>query len=162
MNPIKLHYTERLIRRGVKAYWLRIMGWRWPAAFLLALASLVYSIVAGDRSWIVGMLGSALAMLVIFAVTLYVAHHRGSVGRFRSMRSPEATLEVGDEKFRMTSDVGSSEMRWDTVTEIWRFPEFWLMFFSRAQFITLPLADLNDEAREVILDRVKSHGGKVR
>jgi YcxB-like protein len=162
MDEIKLHYTEPLVRRAVKAFWLRVMGWRWPAVLLLVLVSLVYSVAAGYRSWSVGVTGSVLAMGVIFAVSLYVVHYRGSVGRFRSMHSPEATLEVGDDKFRMTSDVGSSEMRWDTVTEIWRFPEFWLMFFSRAQFVTLPLSDLDGEAREVILGRVKSHGGKVR
>jgi len=162
MNPIKLHYSEPLIRRAVKTFWFRVTGWRLFTALFLLLAFLVYSIVAGDRSWSVGVTGSVLAIGVIFSVTLYVVHYRVSVGRFRSMHTPEATLEVGDERFRMTSDVGSSEMRWDIVTEIWRFPEFWLMFFSRAQFVTLPLADLDGEAREVILGRVKSHGGKVR
>jgi hypothetical protein len=49
-----------------------------------------------------------------------------------------------------------------TVTAVRCFPEFWLMLFSRAQFVTLPLADLDIEARELILDRVKSHGGNVR
>jgi YcxB-like protein len=162
MNPIKLHYTEPLIRRAVKAFWLRDTGWHGFAALILGLALLIYFVAAGDRSWSVGVLGSVLAMAVIFSALRYLGQYRASVGRFRSMHTPEATLEVGDEKFRMTSDVGSSEMRWDTVTEIWRFPEFWLMFFSRAQFVTLPLTDLDNEARELILDRVKSHGGKVR
>jgi hypothetical protein len=112
MNPIKLHYTEPLIRRAVKAFWLRVMDWRWAAALLLALASLVYSIAVGDRSWTVGMLGSALTMAVIFSALRYMGQYRTSVGRLRSMHSPEATLEVGDDNFRMTSDVGSSEMKW--------------------------------------------------
>jgi hypothetical protein len=162
MNPIKLHYTEPLIRRAVKKFWFRVTGWRLFTALFLLLAFLVYSIVAGDRSWSVGVTGSVFAMGVIFAVTLYVLHYRTSVGRLRSMHTPEATLEVGDEKFRMTSDVGSAEMKWDSVTAVWRFPEFWLMFFSRAQFVTLSLADLDCEARQVILDRVKSHGEKIR
>jgi YcxB-like protein len=162
MDEIKLHYTEPLVRRAVKAFWLRDTGWHGFAALLLGLVLLVYSVAAGDRSWLVGVFGSVLAMGVLFSALRYLGHYRASVGRFRSMHSPEATLEVGDEKFRITSDVGSSEMRWDTVTKIWRFPEFWLMFFSRAQFVTLPLADLDGEAREVILGRVKSHGGKVR
>jgi hypothetical protein len=40
-------------------------------------------------------------------------------------------------------------------------PTFWLLFLSRAQFITLPLADLDTEARSFILDRAKSHGARV-
>ena len=77
------------------------------------------------------------------------------------MQSPEATFEVGDDRFRITSDVGSSELLWSTITEVWQFPEFWLLFFSRAPFITLPLADLDNEARELILSRATSHGAKI-
>jgi hypothetical protein len=29
-------------------------------------------------------------------------------------------------------------MRWSTVKEIWRFPDFWLLLFSKAQFATIP------------------------
>jgi hypothetical protein len=44
---------------------------------------------------------------------------------------------------------------------VWQFRDFWLLFFSPAQFITLPLADLDSEARDLILSRVRSHGAKV-
>jgi len=77
------------------------------------------------------------------------------------MQSPLATFEVGDERFRVTSDVGSSELSWGAIIEVWQFSEFWLLFFSRAQFITLPLADLNSEAQELILSRLKAHGVKI-
>jgi hypothetical protein len=77
------------------------------------------------------------------------------------MRVPEATIELGEERFRVTSDVGMSELDWSTVIEVSRYPEFWLLFFSRAQFITLPAADLSAEAREFILAKVKSCIAKV-
>jgi hypothetical protein len=82
--------------------------------------------------------------------------------RFRQMRKPEGTFEPGQDMFRMTSDVGSTELSWKTVTEVWRCPDFWLLFFSRSQFVTLPTADLSGEACEFILDRIESHGGKVK
>lgn len=77
------------------------------------------------------------------------------------MRSPEAIFELGEERFRITSDVSTSELAWSTITEVWRFPEFWLLFLSPAQFITVPVADLDSDACEFILGRVKSQGGKV-
>ena len=161
MKMFKLHYSEALIRSAVWAFWRRVTGWRYFVAIALVLGSFIYSISSGDRSWLVGVSASVLCLPVIFSVALYVIHYRGAITRFRRMQSPEATFEAGDDRFRVTSDVGSSEMSWSTVTEVWQFPEFWLLFFSRAQFITLPLADLDSEARELILDRAKSHGAKV-
>lgn len=161
MKQFKLHYSEALIRSAVWAFWRRVTGWRYFVAIALVLGSFIYSVSSGDRSWRVGMSASILCLAVIFAVALYVIHYRGAITRFRRMELPEATFEAGDDRFRVTSDVGSSELSWSTIIEIWQFPEFWLLFLSRAQFITLPLADLDTEARDLILNRAKSHGAKV-
>jgi YcxB-like protein len=161
MKMFKLHYSEPLIRSAVWAFWRRVTGWRYFVAIALVLGSFIYSVSSGDRSWWVGVSASILCLAVIFAVALYVIHYRGAIIRFRRMQSPEATFEAGDDRFRVTSDVGSSELSWSTITEVWQFPEFWLLFLSRAQFITLPLADLDSEARKLILSRAKLHGAKV-
>lgn len=162
MKPIKLHYSEALVLGAVRAFWFRVTGWRFfiPMAILFGL--LVYSLRAGDRSWSVGVTGTVFALGVIFAVALYVVHFRASLGRLRRMRSPEAVFEPSDQSFRATSDLGATDVAWNAISEVWRFPDFWLLFLSRAQFITLPLADLDSEARELILSCLKSHGSKIR
>jgi len=76
------------------------------------------------------------------------------------MRVPEATLEVGEDRFQVSSDVGTSELEWSAVTEIWSFPEVILIFLSRAQFMTIPTADFDTNARESILSKARSHGVK--
>src|SRR5436190_1746859 len=139
MKVYQLHYSEALIRNAVWAFWRRVTGWRYFVAIALAVGAFIYSVMSGDRSWRVGVSASIFCLAVIFAVALYFIHFRGSMTRFRRMQSPEATFEAGDDRFRVTSDVGSFEMPWSTVTEVWQFPEVWLLFFSRAQFITLPL-----------------------
>lgn len=161
MNSFQLHYSESLIRKAVWAFWWRATGWRFFIGMAMVLAPLIYMVANGERSWWVGVCAAVFCLGVIFTVALYVVHYRGAITRFRRMKSPEATFEVEDERFRVTSDVGSSELSWSTIIEVWQFPDFWLLFFSRAQFITLPLADLDDEARELILSRAKSHGAKV-
>jgi len=103
-----------------------------------------------------------LALAVIFAATLYFVHYRASLTRFRRMNSPDATLEMGAETFRLASDVGNSEMPWRAITQIWRFRDFWLVFLSPAQFITLPLADLDVEAREFLLEKVKPFKARIK
>ena len=161
MTKITLHYSEALIRCAVRSFWWRTTGWLYFLALLLVLASLGYAIWNGDRSWWVGVLGAVLGLSLVFVVTLYVVHYRGSLKRLRRMRVPEATFEIDEDRFRLSSDVGTSEMAWSTITEVWRFPDCWLLFLSRAQFITLPAADLDATARESILTKVKSHGAKV-
>jgi len=155
MEPLRLHYSEALVRRAVRAYWWAETGWSFvvPLALLAAwFASLVWR---GDRSWWVGALGSLLAFCVLISATVYVTHYRGSLRRFRRMRVPEATLELGPERVCLASDVGTGEMEWRAFTSVRRFPDFWLLYLSRAEFITLPTADLPDDARAFILGKVK-------
>jgi hypothetical protein len=161
MKPFKLHFSEALVRSAVWAFWRRVTGWKYWLAIALLLGSFIYGLWSGDRSWFVGASGTILALGIAFAIAIYAIHFRGSIARLRRMKSPEATFEVGEDRFRITSDVGSSELSWKTVTEVWQFPEFWLLFFSPAHFITLPLADLDNDARELILSRAKSHGAKI-
>jgi len=161
MTSIRLHYSEALIRRAVQRFWWRTTGWRYVGAFLVVAGSFFYLLWSGDRSWWVGLFGAVLALAVVFAVALYAIHYRASVGRFRRMRTPEATIELGEERFRVSSDVGTSELAWSAVTEVWLFPEFLLLFFSAAQFITIPTADLDTNSRDFILAKARANGAKV-
>lgn len=159
MEPITLRYTEWLLRKAVRAFWWRTVDWTYVAAFVLVLCTFSHLVWTGDRSWLVGILGSVLGLAVVFAVALYVVHYRNTLGRFRRLRTPEATLELGEERFRLSSDVGTSEMAWSAVTEVWTFPEFLIVFFSKAQFVTLPTSDLGPHARDFILDKATARKG---
>ena len=161
MEAITLRYSEALLRRAVRAFWWRTTGWTYVAAFALLSCASSYLVWKGDRSWLVGVLGAVLVLAITFAVALYIIHYRGTIGRLRRMRTPEATIEIGEEKFRISSDVGTSELAWTAVTEVWSFPEFLLVFLSKAQFITLPTKDLGAHACELILSKAMANGAKV-
>ena len=161
MIRVTLHYSEALVRRAVGAFWWRTTGVRYVVALSLVLLGLCLRVADGDRSWVVGLLGAGLALGVFFAVALYVVHYRGSLARFRRMRVPEATLEGGEERLCIRSDVGGSDVVWSAITEVWTFPDVWLLFLSRAQFITLGTADLDSAARHYIREKVKANGGKI-
>lgn len=161
MEPLRLQYSEALIRKAVGAFWQRTFGWRFVIAIGLVLVSLLIGLRLGDRSWWIGVSGTAACVGIAFGITFYVAQYRGSLARLRAMKVPEARFEAGEERFRITSDLGSSEMPWSIITEVWQFPGFWLLMFTRAQFITLPLEHVPKEARRLILERVRASGGKV-
>ena len=160
-EPITLRYSEALVRRAVGAYWRRTIGWGYVAAMLCMVAVLTLSLVRGDRSWWFGMTATVLVIGIACAVALHVVHTRGSLARLRAMKSPEAVFQPGEERFRITSDIGTSELAWSAISGVWCYPDFWLLFLDRAQFITLPLEHVTPDARQFILDRIRAHGGKV-
>jgi hypothetical protein len=77
------------------------------------------------------------------------------------MRVPIATIEFDEEHFRLSSDAGTSELLWAAVKEVWSFPEFILVFLSKAQFFTLPMSDLGKEGCDLILAKARAKGAKI-
>ena len=110
----------------------------------------IWLIVHGDRSWVVGALVATLLFAAVFFVTLYAVHFRNSVGKFRQLKVPEATMLCDEEKFTITSELGSVTLPWSSITEVWRYPRFWLILFGPAQFSTLPLDCLDPETQAFI------------
>ena len=154
MKGTRLRYSEPLLREAVRHFVFRSirrgLGLRFVVVLALVAAATVYLIVHGDRSWFVGVIGSLFAFVGLFFAIIYVAHFRNTVGRFRQMRVPEATLSCSEDQFTLKSELGSATMPWSSITEVWRHPHFWLIIFSPSQFSTLPLDCLDDEARAFI------------
>ena len=160
MNETKLHYSEPLLREAVRSFFFRAVIRGFGPLFFVACGLLVvclaYLLWSGDRSWTVGAFAAGLAFVGILFLVIYLAHYRNTIGRFRQMRSPEATLSYDDERFTLTSELGSATMPWSSITEVWRFPRFWLLLFSRSQFVTLPLDALDDSTKDFITQKTKT------
>jgi len=77
------------------------------------------------------------------------------------MASPTATLEVSELEFSFSSSHGTSNLKWTAISEVWVFENMWLFLFSKAQFSTIPLVGIPQEAKDYMLSKIKSSGGKV-
>jgi hypothetical protein len=156
-----LMYSEALVRRAIFQFWRRTVGWGFPIALLICAVGVVSMLMRGDKSWLVGLVGAVFVLGVAIFVQLYLSHYRNSMAKFRALQNARASLSLDSATFTLTSSEGSSTIPWKTVSEIWKFEEFWLLLFSKAQFVTLPLESLTDEMRSIISDRVREAGGKV-
>jgi hypothetical protein len=161
LHKTTLNYTESLLRQAVYAFWRRTVGVGFFVALSLLACSLAWMLWQGDRSWAVGAVGAFLFFGFGFAALVYVVHLRNTLGKFRAMGAASAELELGEASFVVSSSLGSSTLAWSAVTEVWRFESFWLVLFSKAQFVTLPLACVGPEMQAFIVSRVLSAGGKV-
>jgi hypothetical protein len=160
-QTVTLEYSEPLLRKAVFAFWCRTVGVGFFIALAMTLCSFAYLVWVGERSWFVGALGAVLIFGMGFAFMVYFVHMRNTLAKFRGMDASMATLALEDASFTMSSGLGTTSLPWSTVTELWRYPSFWLLLFSKGQFVTLPLASVPVQAQDFILNRVSAAGGKV-
>jgi hypothetical protein len=129
---------------------------------VLLTGYLVIVVREGNAGWTVGVLGAILAMGYVFLVLAYVNPLRQDLATLRAMGLPQGTLDIDDDGFTVTSEMGQATLPWRSVQEVWRYPGFWLLLLSPSQYITLPLEDLSEAMQTEMLARVQQHGGKAR
>jgi hypothetical protein len=156
-----LRYTEALVAQAVRHYWRRTVGLGIFVAVALMIAFLIWRIANGDRSWIVGLSAAVALFGVLMPITVYVVHYRSSMSKFREMSEPIAEMVADEDEFTLSSDRGTASLKWALVKEVWRFETIWLLLFSKAQFVTLPVKDVPEPMQLFILDRVRATGGKI-
>ena len=161
MDAIKLRYSEDFICEAIRSYWWKQIGPIFPVVTLLLALFLGYRIINGDRTWLEGMLGTVIVLGLAVMMASYYVHLRRALQRLERMKKPEATLELGDDQFRISSDVGSSEIKWSLISHVWCFDNVWLLFFSAGEFMTLPIKGMSPEAKSFIISKAKANGAKV-
>ncbi len=154
MQEVRLRYSEQLLREVVRAFvfrgFLRRLGASFFIKLALIVAALAWFISRGDTGWIVGFLAAFVLFVLVGFAKVYEAHFRNTIGRFRQMGTPEATLSYDEQQICYTSEFGSFAIPWSAITEVWRYPRFWLLLLSPSQFVTLPLECLDERARDFI------------
>jgi hypothetical protein len=156
-----LIYSESTIRQAVFLFWRRTVGVSFIFVLLAIIAWFVFLLARGDRSWLLGVTGTIIAVGILMSVGVYFVHFRNSMTKFRDMGSPKAILRLEDLTFTFVSDIGESTMQWSVIKELWRFENVWLLLFSKAHFSTLPLENLPAEMRTFIVERILANGGKI-
>jgi YcxB-like protein len=158
---ITLHYTEAVVRLSVKRFcWSRV-GPLYILALLLVLVGVVTAIMRGDNSWLTGVFATILLMGLAMPVMMYRIQMRASLERYRALAHQSATLNGDVDSFVIESAAGSSKLTWQSISEIRRYDELWLLMLGNGGFFTVPLDGTTTAAQDYLIDRVKSHGGKV-
>jgi drug/metabolite transporter (DMT)-like permease len=161
-HQVTFQFDEHLIRRAVLWRLRRHYGIIYVVALLIAAAYLIAAVISGDQSWLVGVVGTILALGTVFPIASYAVASRRAVRRIREMAVPEATFTASEQTYSISSGGGSSTLPWSTLTEVWQHPDFWMMFLSKSQYFVIPLAGFTPEVREFVLQRVRDAGAKVR
>ena len=151
-------YSEAIVRDAVRAFiWRRAIVEQklmWAAAALLAVL-LGYLIASGDRSWLVGVLAMVALAPPAVVLVAWRAHFANTVGRFRRMADRRAEIEFAAGGLRVASELGRGEIAWPAIVDLWERPQAWLVFTGRSAFNVVPFADIPEDARAWLRERLR-------
>ena len=157
MLTVTLHYSPALVRRSVLAYLCRSFGIGGLVALGAIVVGAVTLAVSSPGSWLAGAASGVVAVIALLLLALYFLHYRYGMAKLARMGQPHAILQLTKSALIASSSAGSFSAPWSTFTGLWRFTGFWLLIIDRGQFMTLPLADLTDEAQTFIAAHVRAN-----
>ena len=161
-TEITVEYTEAIIRNAAKRFLVRFAVRDTIIGILFALFSLG-AYLGTDVDWrLCAVLGGVGIGFVILMISLGFFYIRSSAAKFRAMRDPKVRWRFTHVTLGTRSELGSTEISWRMISDVWCFPEVWLVFFGKQGYgySTLPTAGLNIELKEFILAKVGTHSGK--
>jgi len=158
-REITVRYSPELIKFAVRQFWVRSVGLGGFIAFAIASLAFVYFLITGDRSWILGLLGSIVGLCLVFGVLSYKIYLRRSMEKFKRMETPQAKFRFTDDRIGIESDIGWAELSWKMIEKVWKYPKVWLVFIVKQGYVTLPTAEIDEELRQFITRKIQESGG---
>ncbi|UGX86168.1 YcxB family protein [Phyllobacterium meliloti] len=151
-----VRYTESMLKRAVRTFiWRRVFLSQWIWWLLLGggWLLLLYVTWTGAPAWPLAAFSGLMICILLFVAVLWQNHFTNTVGKLRRMEKPYGHVVFSDDKFTLSSDLGSSTMPWSAITEIWQRDECWMVFIGQNQFFSLPTENVPAEALKWLLAR---------
>ena len=134
---VTIAYAEKDFRRAIlhfirRAYLKRMLL---PSLVSLVLAGIAFQT---NSDWL-----KAITVFLVFVIPAmlavgYLLRIRESLRRFRHLDHGRVTITLSEVGLAVDSASGKSETPWKIYSELWEFPTEHILFYSGAQFITLP------------------------
>ncbi|MCE0724161.1 YcxB family protein [Legionella resiliens] len=161
MHQTELIYSTSLIRKAIFSFWYKTVGPLMILTWLALMGYFIFLMANEDYSWITGALGAILFFSVAIAITLYLVHYRNSINKFKKMGHPDALFLASEDNFTFSSGRGSVTLPWSSIESVWRFSDYYLLFYSKSQFSIFPLAGVNEEIQHYMIRHIQDAGGKI-
>ncbi|PVZ84791.1 hypothetical protein C9426_21795 [Serratia sp. S1B] len=157
-----LIYSESLLKKAVFSFWWRSNVPGYLMGALLGIITLGQAIL----SWRISTWAMVLALLIIVSLVQYFVDYHNNHNIFKKFRK----LEDGTIQFTVTETNlsfishrgAAATVPWDEITELWKFEHYWLIFFSRTQFSTLPLESIPADMQAFIIKCIVDSGIKIK
>src|SRR5262245_60539826 len=125
-------YTLEMGRDAAKAYvWRRLFAER-KRYWIVGGATGVYAIWlfwSGERDWLTGVVAAVATLPIWLVILAWSAFSANEAARFSRMKEPVAEIAFDKESLSFKSDMGSAQVPWSQVTEVWQRPGCWMIFW---------------------------------
>lgn len=158
---ITMSYTLPMLKKSVRRYWRRSLGWRYFIAMLFIAICFFSSLYKGDALWMKNAFAIIFTLGVILGITTYLSNRYHVLGTYRALKDPTITFKIYDEKFALSSELGEGEWPWSAITEVWQYKDTWLVFLARASYATFPLSFISADAQAFILEKLQATHCKI-
>ena len=118
------------------------------------MLGLIIAYYNGIDPFIAGLFLGCLSLTAIFAVAVYCYTLKAALRKFREMEKPEAVLELFDEGLTFTTSNSSATLKWSLIKEIRKFPEFWLLYYTKASCSSLDLSYVPPAAQAYLVEKI--------
>jgi len=155
-------FSEEHARYAVRKFFRRYVGLGLPIIFALLAFALVQMFVTGRTDWLFGALLVVLVMGVGLFIAAYFMRLNHALGLLKKMGSPIVSYELTDERVKASSSLGTTEMKWEMLKELWIFPRVWLLLFDKSGYLTLPSDQLSEDVKSFLKQKIAATGGKIK
>ena len=157
---VSVHYTSNIINAASRRFFVRFIGLRGSVGFALLWACVAFLYLFGVRSWYVTSFGTIAVLATVTLPLLYFLYKKRSIDNLRRLSSNEVVFRFRDEEIEIHSSIAQSHIKWQVIQKVLCFPEVWLLFLSKQQYLILPFDALKQELRDFILKKIQENKTK--
>ena len=154
-------YNEQILKKSIVSFWKSSIGWSGIAIIPVMFALVIWFWHEEMVIWFYGV-SACLFLYITVIISLYTVFYQRSIQKYRQMDNPKAVFCARGDTFTFESSLGCSTFKWKVVTEIWKYPDFWLFFYGRNQFNILPQKNFSSDMQAFITKQVTQAGGKIK
>ena len=156
-----IQFTEEHIKYACGKYFARFVGIAFPIACLIVGGSAVLRMVSGKMDLLAGMLLAIPLFGIAVMVSAYFQSRSSRLSQFRKT-GKSVSYELSEEFFKAKSEMGSTELKWNSFKALWVFQKVWLLVFDKNGYLTLPTDQVSNEVKEFLKQKIVSVGGKIK
>ncbi len=153
---VEIPYTPEMFKRANRRYVLRV--WRRQFFFptFLAIALLGYALFGSPPLALRTVILVSTVLIPVLFVGGYFARLKQSLSLFGKLDDGKVRFTFDDAGVTTESALGKSTLVWSLFTELWEFPDEFLLLYLNGQFVTLPKSHVGDAVVSQIRARLSA------
>jgi hypothetical protein len=146
MTTHTIRYTEPLVRKAIQRAIVRLLGPLFFIAMGLLAISVILAAVQESHGWFVGVVATALTVGTLVPIVAIRTHTKAAISRLVQLDDGAASIDIGEERLRLSSKLGSIDVPLARVTTVWTYDDCWVLLAGRSILMTLPTAGIPQSA----------------